>query len=81
MIMVKQLVKGEKLNLYKRSNMGLDVFYVEKVYDELIKVPGNSGKFKKVMSQFLSSVPDISARIKSKELQDISEIVKLYNES
>lgn len=81
MIMVKQLIKGKKLNLYLKESVGSKTYYVEKVYDECIRVPSSSGKFKKVLSAFLSESPQISAKIKSKELQDISEIVNLYNES
>lgn len=81
MILVKQVIKGSKMHLFKRSYNGTDVHYVEKVYDECIKVPAMSGKFRKVMSSFLDSAPDLAARIKSKELKDIYEIVKLYNKS
>ncbi len=81
MIMVKQLISGKKLNLYKRNYNGTEIFYVEKVFDELIRVPSSSGKFKKVISAFLSESSQISAKIKTKELQDINEIVNLYNES
>lgn len=81
MILVKQLKKGKKLNLYKRAYNGTEIYYVEKVYDELIKVPKSSGKFKKILSAFLSDSPQISEKIKLKELQDIIEIVNLYNES
>ena len=81
MMMVKQIAKGEKINLYKKVSNGMDIYYVEKVYDEVIKVPNSSGKFKKVMSAYLSASPQISAKIKSKELTDIMEIVKLYNAS
>jgi hypothetical protein len=81
MIMVKQLIKGEKLNLYARHYNGRDVYFIEKVYDELIKVPGGNGKFRKVMSEFLEVHPDIAAKIKAGELTDINEIVNLYNAS
>lgn len=81
MVLVKQLVKGTKLNLYKRSYNGSDIFYIEKVYDELIKVPASSGKFRKVLSAFLDSAPDVASKIKTKELNDILEIVNLYNKS
>ena len=81
MIMVKQVEKGKKINLYKRVSNGIDIYYVEKVYDEIIKVPVSKNKFKNVLSDYLSSVPEISAKIKSKELSDIHEIIKLYNES
>lgn len=80
MILVKQIVRGKKLNLFKRTYNGNDIHYIEKVYDECIKVPASSGKFRKVMSSFLAASSDIAAKIKSKELQDIYEIVKLYNE-
>jgi len=81
MIMVKQITKGEKLNLFERDRNGSKTYYVEKVYDELIKVPASSGKFKKVLSAFLSESPQIAAKIKSNELRDIKEIVNLYNKS
>ena len=81
MIMVKQITKGKKLNLFERDHNGSKTYYVEKVYDELIKVPSSNGKFKKVLSAFLSESPQISAKIKSSELRDIKEIVNLYNES
>jgi hypothetical protein len=81
MIMVKQITKGKKLNLFERDHNGSKTYYVEKVYDELIKVPASNGKFKKVLSAFLSESPQISAKIKSNELRDIREIVNLYNES
>lgn len=80
MILVKVLTKGKKLNLYKRAYNGTEIYYVEKVYDELIKVPKSSGKFKKVLSAYLSDSPQIVEKIKSKELQNIQEIVNLYNE-
>ncbi len=81
MILVKQLISGEKLNLYKRDYIGGETYYVEKVFDELIKVPSSSGKFRKVLSAFLSESPQISAKIKAKEITDIIEIVNLYNNS
>lgn len=79
MILVKQLVAGKKLNLYHRNYSGFNVYYVEKVYDELIKVPASSGKFKRVIGEFLSDAPQLSKKIKAKELLDIKEIVTLYN--
>jgi hypothetical protein len=75
MILAKQVTKGEKLNLYLRDN----AYYVEKVFDELIKVPSSSNKFKKVLGDFLSESPQIANKIKNQELQDIIEIVNLYN--
>jgi hypothetical protein len=75
MILEKKVASGEKLNLYVRDNS----YYIEKVYDELIKVPSSSNKFKKVLSDFLSESPQIADKIKSQELQDIVEIVNLYN--
>jgi hypothetical protein len=75
MILAKKVASGEKLNLYVRDNS----YYIEKVYDELIKVPSSSNKFKKVLSDFLSESPQIADKIKSQELQDIVEIVNLYN--
>lgn len=79
MILAKQTVNGEKLNLYERDINGSTTFYIEKVYDELIKVPSSSNKFKKVISSFLSDIPQISTQISSQELTDIKEIVNLYN--
>lgn len=81
MILVKQLVAGKKLNLYHRNYSGVNVYYVEKIYDELIKVPASSGKFKKVMSEFLKDAPQISKKIKEKQLVNIEEVVSMYNES
>lgn len=52
MILVKQLVAGTKLNLYYRNYSGVDVHYIEKVFDELIKVPSSKSKFKRVLSSF-----------------------------
>lgn len=75
MIMAKKVASGEKLNLYVRDN----TYYIEKVFDELIKVPSSTSKFKKVLGDFLSESPQISDRIKSQDLQDIIEIVNLYN--
>ncbi|SNR71045.1 hypothetical protein [Lutibacter flavus] len=80
MIMAKQLVDGKKLNLYERDVDGRATFYIEKVYDELIKVPSSNKKFKKVIGSFLSDAPQISDKIASQELKDIKEIVNLYNE-
>ena len=79
MILAKQIAMGEKLNLYERDYNGIKTYYVEKVFDELIKVPSSNSKFKKVLGEFLSESPQIADRIKSQELQDIIEIVNLYN--
>lgn len=79
MILVKQIIAGKKLNLYERDYNGLTTYYVEKVFDEIIKVPASSSKFNKVLSDFLSDAPEISQKIKAKELQDLKEIVSLYN--
>ncbi|MDO9275275.1 MAG: hypothetical protein Q7T92_06985 [Lutibacter sp.] len=79
MILVKQITAGKKLNLYERDYNGLTTFYVEKVFDEIIKVPASGSKFNKVLGDFLSDSPEISTKIKSKELQDLKEIVALYN--
>jgi hypothetical protein len=81
MIMVKEVVQGTKLNLYRRHYNGVDLYYIEKVYDELIKVPLRNGKFKKVIGNFLSSFPNVASKIKTNELSDINEIVKICNES
>lgn len=81
MIMAKKVVIGEKLNLYERYYNGKTVFYIEKVFDELIKIPSSSNKFRKVIGDFLSDAPKIAARIEAKELVDILEIVTLYNKS
>ncbi len=81
MIMAKKVVIGEKLNLYERYYNGKTIFYIEKVFDELIKIPSSSNKFRKVIGDFLSDAPQIAARIEAKELVDIIEIVKLYNKS
>ena len=79
MILVKQLIVGEKLNLYARNYNGSTTYYIEKVFDEIIKVPSSSGKFKKVIGEFLSDNTLLANKIKAKELQDITEIVTLYN--
>lgn len=79
MILVKQLTSGKKLNLFERDYNGSKVYYVEKVFDETIKVPSSKGKFKKVLSAFLDDTPHVSEKIKSEELSDINEIVTLYN--
>ncbi|WP_298363389.1 hypothetical protein [uncultured Lutibacter sp.] len=79
MVLAKKVVDGEKLNLYERYLNGGTTFYIEKVYDELIKVPSSSKKFKKVIGLFLKDAPKISEKINSKELEDILEIVNLYN--
>ena len=79
MILAKKVVNGEKLNLYERHTNGSTTYYIEKVYDELIKVPSSSKKFKKVIGSFLSDAPQISSQIESKQLVDIEEIVNLYN--
>ena len=79
MVLAKKVVIGEKLNLYKRYYNGKTVFYIEKVYDELIKIPSSSNKFSKIIGDFLSDAPQIAARIEAKELVDIFEIVTLYN--
>jgi hypothetical protein len=79
MIFAKQIVKGEKLNLFERDVNGSKLFYIEKIFDELIKVPVSNGKFRKVLSSFLSDAPQISTKIQAKELVDIYEIVNLYN--
>lgn len=79
MIMAKKIAEGAKLNLYLRDQDGFKTYYIEKVYDELIKVPSSSGKFKKVLSEFLSESPQIAGKIKSEELNNIEEIVTLYN--
>ncbi|MDP2067564.1 MAG: hypothetical protein Q8K04_01240 [Lutibacter sp.] len=79
MVMVKQITAGKKLNLYERNYNGLTVYYVQKVFDEIIKVPSSGSKYHKVLGDFLSDAPEISQKIKSKELQDIKEIVTLYN--
>jgi hypothetical protein len=81
MVMAKKVVIGEKLNLYERYYNGKTVFYIEKVYDELIKIPSSSNKFRKVIGDFLSDAPQIASRIEAKELVDIFEIVNLYNKS
>lgn len=79
MILVKQITAGKKLNLYERDYNGLTTYYVEKVFDEIIKVPSSGSKFSKVLSDYLSDAPEVSQKIKSKELQDLKEIVALYN--
>lgn len=79
MILVKVIEKGAKVNLYERSHDGVSSYYIEKVYDELIKVPSTKGKFSKVISAFLNHNQEVSNNVKSKKLTDIKEIVDLYN--
>jgi len=79
MIFAKQVVQGEKVNLFERAVNGSKIYYVEKVFDELIKVPTSKNKFSKVLSSFLADATQIATKIKSKELNDIHEIVSLYN--
>lgn len=79
MLLVKRLVEGSKVNLYKRKINGGDTYFIEKVYDELIRVPKMGSKFRKTMSKFLSANTDVANKIKSKELTDINKIVSLYN--
>ena len=81
MVLVKKVVVGKKVNLYERYYNGKTVFYIEKVFDELIKIPSSNSKFRKVIADFLSDAPRISSRIETKELVDILEIVNLYNKS
>ena len=80
MILVKVITTGRKVNLYERDYNGSKTYYIEKVYDELIKVPASSGKFSKIISTFLADNEDLSKNIKSKDLTDIKSIVTLYNE-
>lgn len=79
MILVKQITAGKRLNLYERDYNGLTIYYVEKVFDEIIKVPSSGSKFNRVLGDFLSDSPEIAQKIKTKELQDLKEIVALYN--
>lgn len=79
MVMVKQITAGKKLNLYERDYNGLTTYYVEKVFDEIVKVPSSDSKFSRVLSDYLSDAPEVAKKIKSKELQDLKEIVSLYN--
>ena len=81
MLLVNQVTMGNKLNLYETETKGTKTYYVEKVFDELIKVPHSNNIFKKTMSEFLESSPLISEKIKSQELMDIVEIVSLYNKN
>jgi len=80
MILVKVIETGNKVNLYARNYGGVTSYYVEKVFDELIKVPSSSGKFAKVLSVFFSDSSELSTKIKSKELKNINEIVTQFNE-
>ncbi|MDD3721687.1 MAG: hypothetical protein PHW92_04250 [Lutibacter sp.] len=79
MILVKQITEGKKLNLYERNYKGSTTYYVEKVFDEILKVPSSESKYNRFLENFLSDSPEISQKIKSKELQDLKEIVMLYN--
>lgn len=79
MILVKAVEIGKKVNLYEREYNGSKTYYVEKVYDELIKVPSSSSKFSKEISAFLSDNTELSNEISNKKLSDIKEIVTLYN--
>lgn len=80
MVLVKSLVQGRKVNLYERDYNGSKIYYVEKVFDELIKVPSSSKKFSKELGEFLNDNEKLSADIKNKKMTDIEEIVSLYNE-
>jgi hypothetical protein len=79
MILVKVVEQGPKVNLYERILNGVTYYYIEKVYDELIKVPNSSSKFAKEISDFLSTNETISNEVKDKKLTDVVEIVSLYN--
>lgn len=79
MVLVKVITTGNRVNLYERDYGGSKTYYIEKVYDELIKVPSSIGKFSKVISTFLADNEDLSKEIKSKDLTDIKSIVTLYN--
>ena len=79
MILVKTITTGSKVNLYERDHNGSKTYYIEKVFDELIKVPASSGKFSKALSAFLSENATLSTDIKNKKISDIEEIVNLYN--
>ena len=79
MVLVKVIATGSRVNLYERDYSGSKTYYIEKVYDELIKVPSSTGKFSKVISTFLADNEDLSKEIKSKDLTDIKSIVTLYN--
>ncbi|WP_372768070.1 hypothetical protein [Lutibacter sp.] len=79
MILVKQITAGKKLNLYGRDYNSITTYYVEKVFDEIIKVPASDSKFSRILGDYLSDAPEVAKKIKSKELQDLKEIVKLYN--
>lgn len=79
MILVKTITAGNKVNLYERDHNGIKTYFIEKVYDELIKVPASSGKFSKTISTFLSDNTTLSKDIKDKKQSDILEIVSLYN--
>jgi len=79
MVLVKVITTGNRVNLYERDYGGSKTYYIEKVYDELIKVPSSIGKFSKVISTFLADNEDLSKEIKSKDLTDIKNIVALYN--
>ncbi len=79
MILVKVVTKGNKVNLYEKNQDGIYSFYIEKIYDELIKVPSSSRKFSKVMSSFLDTNGELAKNIKAQKITDIKEIVNLYN--
>lgn len=80
MILVKVIDLGKKVNLYQRNIYGSNTYFVEKVYDELVKVPNSSNKFSKEMSDFFADNPNLAFEIKSKKLSSITEIVSLYNQ-
>lgn len=81
MILVKVIEQGPKVNLYQRDYNGVNQYFIEKVFDELIKVPSSSNKFAKEISAFLNTNETISTEVKEKKLTDIVEIVNLYNKS
>lgn len=80
MILVKAVETGRKVNLYERDYDGSKTYYIEKVYDELIKVPSSSNKFSKEIGEFLIDNATLSSDIKDKKITDIKEVVSLYNE-
>ncbi len=79
MILVKAVESGKKVNLYERDYNGSKTYYIEKVFDELIKVPSSSSKFSKEISAFLGDNVELATEINNKQINDIKEIVTLYN--
>jgi hypothetical protein len=79
MILVKVITSGKKVNLYEKNSRGKITYFIEKVYDELVKVTASSKKFAKEMGAFLADNTQLSKEITDKKITDINKIVSIYN--